>query len=425
MKTSGRDKTDSGRKRMNSGVLESAWEAAQRWFPNRQIYHRSDGQVRYFEVTTEIQLGAILAATILTGWLCFATVSVAFHGQQIAQRTAEVTRVNQDARRMVAEARAAEAAATAFLESRLEEFDRTAYEFQMRHNTLSRLISIAEQIGGEEFTESPTLDDGRILMAAVPADPTPRNARDLFQPVVHDLDSPEGRVGALVDQQDAVLTEAENAAEARLENLRAVLRLTGLRLDDVLEEGREAETGGPFLDIANGGAFGEGFDAADPFSARIMRIASRMIEAQEVELAALSLPLGEPLLIPYRETSNFGFRIDPFLGRSAFHSGKDFAAYRNAPIVATGPGVVTYAGWRSGYGRTVEIDHGYGFKTRYAHLNSIEVRRGDTVEVGQQIGAMGSTGRSTATHLHYEIMFRREQHDPESFLRAGRYVQQG
>tara|TARA_R110002096_G_scaffold232213_2_gene422049 strand:- start:539 stop:1813 length:1275 start_codon:yes stop_codon:yes gene_type:complete len=421
----GREDKDGGRKRMISGVLQSAWGAAQRWFPNRQIYHRSDGQVRYFEITTELQLGAILSATILTGWLCFATVSVAFHGQQIAARTAEMNRINEDSRRMVAEARAAEAAATAFVDDRIEEFDRTATEFQARHETLRRLINLAEQIGGPELTQSPTLDDGQILMAAVPADPTPRFARDPIEAISYDLNTPEGRVASLVDQQDAVLSETEDAAEARLENLRAVLRLTGLRPDDVLEEGRSGETGGPFLGISTSGAFGTSFDPDDPFSARIARIASRMIEAQEVEMAAMSLPLGEPLQVTYRETSDFGFRVDPFTGRPAFHSGQDFVAYRRAPIVATGPGRVVYAGWRSGYGRTVEIDHGYGFVTRYAHLNSIEVRRGDEVTQGQQIATMGSTGRSTATHLHYEIMFRREHHDPDRFLRAGRYVQQG
>jgi len=410
---------------MISGVFQSAWGAAQRWFPNRQIYHRSDGQVRYFEITTELQLGAILSAAILTGWLCFATVSVAFHGQQIAARTAEMNRISQDSRRMIAEARAAEAAANAANEFRMQEFDRTATEFQARHDMLRRLVALAEQIGGEDLTSSPSLDDGQILMAAVPADPTPRNARDMLQTVAYDMETPEGRVAALVDQQDQVLAQTEDAAEARLENLRAVLRLTGLRPDDVLEEGRSGETGGPFLGIAEGNAFGTEFDANDPFSARIARIAARMVEAQEVEMAALSLPLGEPLQVPYRETSDFGFRIDPFTGRPAFHSGQDFVAYRRAPIVATGPGRVIYAGWRSGYGRTVEIDHGYGFVTRYAHLNSIEVRRGDEVTAGQQIATMGSTGRSTATHLHYEIMFRREHHDPDRFLRAGRYVQQG
>ncbi|HCY55221.1 MAG TPA: M23 family peptidase, partial [Oceanicaulis sp.] len=113
----------------------------------------------------------------------------------------------------------------------------------------------------------------------------------------------------------------------------------------------------------------------------------------------------------------------PFTRRPAFHTGRDFAGARGTPITAGAAGSVVYAGWRSGYGRTVEIDHGYGFRTRYAHLHTIDVRRGDVVEAGQRLGGMGTTGRSTATHLHYEVWFRGNHLDPERFLRAGHYVQ--
>ncbi len=115
-------------------------------------------------------------------------------------------------------------------------------------------------------------------------------------------------------------------------------------------------------------------------------------------------------------------RIDPFTGRPTFHSGLDMAAFERAPVVATSPGTVVYAGTRSGYGYTVEIDHGHGFKTRYAHLRDIQVERGAQVAIGQRIGSMGSTGRSTATHLHYEVWFRGRAVDPVNFLRAGRHV---
>ena len=408
---------------MISRVFQSGWEIAQRWFPDRQIYHRSDGQVRYFEVKTEYQLGALIAATVLTGWLCFATVSVAFQGYRIATRMAEVETIRVEANRMVNEARASELAATNFLDAQMREFDRTAVEFQARHETLRQLIELAEQMEGSSLATSPALDDGRILMAPTPTDPTQRQARDTFQLASYDADDPEQRIEALIAQQDSVLSEAEDASEARLENLRAVLRLTGLRLDDVLEEGRGSEPGGPFLAMAEAGPFASAADPNDVFSSRIARIASRMVEAEELETAVLSLPLGQPVGVAYRQTSAFGYRIDPFSGRPAFHSGLDFVAYPRAPIIATGPGRVVYAGWRSGYGRTVEIDHGYGFVTRYGHMTSIDVRRGDVVERGQRVGAMGSTGRSTATHLHYEIIFRNDQYDPVRFLRAGQYVQ--
>ena len=99
-------------------------------------------------------------------------------------------------------------------------------------------------------------------------------------------------------------------------------------------------------------------------------------------------------------------------------------AYHRAPIVAAGPGVVTYAGSRSGYGRLVEIDHGYGFRTRYGHLNSVEVEVGDEIQMGDLVGRMGTTGRSTGPHLHYEVWFRGKTYNPVNFLRAGQHVHQ-
>ncbi len=410
---------------MISGVFQKAWDIAEQWFPNRQIYHRSEGQVRYFELTTTMQVGALASVVALTGWLCFTTISVAFHGYQLSQQTAAMDRVRYESSRLVSEAMANEAATQAMFESQVEEFRSTANEFQSRHETLSQLIRLVEDIDGDEYDPSPALTGGRLLMAAAPADPTPRRARDELSLSVSNPDAPEDRVSSLIEQQDVVLAEAEDAAEARLENLRAVLRLTGLRLDDVLAQNTEnEESGGPFLSIASS-AFTTELDMNDAFSARVARIATRMIEAREIEAAVMSLPLGVPIQGEFRETSDYGPRMDPFTGRPAFHSGQDFvsAEYRT-PIYAGGPGRVIYAGWRSGYGRAVEIDHGYGFMTRYGHLSSIDVRRGDTVRIGQQIGRMGSTGRSTSTHLHYEVWNNRQTLDPERFLRAGQYVQQ-
>ena len=98
------------------------------------------------------------------------------------------------------------------------------------------------------------------------------------------------------------------------------------------------------------------------------------------------------------------------------------AAFERAPVVATSPGVISFAGVKSGYGNVVEIDHGHGFKTRYGHMRDIQVSRGERVAIGQRIGSMGSTGRSTGTHLHYEVWFRGRAVDPINFLRAGRHV---
>jgi len=132
-------------------------------------------------------------------------------------------------------------------------------------------------------------------------------------------------------------------------------------------------------------------------------------------------------LVPYRKpvigevefTSGFGIRNDPFLGRPAMHTGLDFRAGSGDPVRATANGKVVSSGWTGGYGRMVEIDHGNGLSTRYGHLSEIGVKVGDQIRIGQVIGAVGSTGRSTGPHLHYETRIDGEAVDPQKFLRAG------
>jgi len=106
-------------------------------------------------------------------------------------------------------------------------------------------------------------------------------------------------------------------------------------------------------------------------------------------------------------TSSFGVRIDPFLGRPAMHTGIDFHGTQGDSIRATASGTVTLAGWNGGYGRLVEVDHANGLATRYGHLSEIDVHDRQTIKIGQIVGRLGSTGRSTGPHLHYETRHRR------------------
>jgi len=120
-----------------------------------------------------------------------------------------------------------------------------------------------------------------------------------------------------------------------------------------------------------------------------------------------------------RLTGSFGMRLDPFLHLPAMHTGLDFRGEIGDPVRATASGTVTHAGWSGGYGRMVEIDHGNGFATRYGHLSGIDVEVGQPVRLGQTVGRVGSTGRSTGPHLHYETRVEGEAVDPLRFLRAG------
>jgi murein DD-endopeptidase MepM/ murein hydrolase activator NlpD len=163
-------------------------------------------------------------------------------------------------------------------------------------------------------------------------------------------------------------------------------------------------------------------DVDEGFAARIQHAARDLTAVRSLDEEARKLPLAEPVADPVR-SSPFGARIDPFTRQGAFHPGQDFSGAANTAIRATAPGVVSFTGQRTGYGNVVEIDHGGGFKTRYAHLQSIGVSMGQRVALGERIGGMGGTGRSTGVHLHYEVWENGRVQDPARFLRAGDYVQ--
>jgi murein DD-endopeptidase MepM/ murein hydrolase activator NlpD len=396
-----------------------------RAFPERQIYHRADGQVKYFTLSTTTQIAAATISALALGWTVYASASVILNGHMLSARSEESSLTTRRYEGWLAEARAKEAYALAMLQSRNAEFEKQAAEFERRHEVLKDLLMQATgtEVPGVGVRISDGADGDRVMVAAVPEDATPRISRVALrqtdsEPIGQD------RVSALIAEQDQILTATEEAAQTRTESLRAIIRMTGVTVNEVVDEGSVAR-GGPFVPLTESASFREAFQMEDAFPRRVARVAARVAEAQTLQSAINSVPLAVPVTDDRAYfTSGFGFRTDPIHGRRARHTGLDMAAYHMAPIRATAPGKVSFAGWRSDYGQVVEIEHGHGFKTRYAHLAKMYVKRGDQIGIGEKIGGMGSTGRSTGTHLHYEVMFRNNRIDPARFLKAGKYVQQ-
>lgn len=134
-----------------------------------------------------------------------------------------------------------------------------------------------------------------------------------------------------------------------------------------------------------------------------------------------AVPAGAPL-DHYQVSSPFGVRRDPFHGRLAMHAGIDLTVVSGGEVKARAPGKVTAAGWGGVYGNMVEIDHGFGLRTRYGHLSRVTVRPGDVIKINTTVGHVGSSGRSTAPHLHYEVTFNGKHLDPKTFLEAKQHV---
>jgi len=178
-----------------------------------------------------------------------------------------------------------------------------------------------------------------------------------------------------------------------------------------------------------GGAFVPAPLGADELQHEIDRL-SREVDARSDELAVLESRFLEkrvkerllPTTLPVKEAflgSPFGHRSDPILGQRAMHEGIDFNAESGTPVVAAADGVVITAGWQSDFGNMIEVDHGDGLTTRYAHLSRMNIKTGSLVKRGERIGAVGSTGRSTGSHLHFEVRMLGVAQNPASFLKQG------
>ncbi len=403
-------------------LAQRASAFVERVFPERQIYHRTEGHVRYFTLSTRTQVLMATASALAISWVSYSTLSVLVRGHLLSHQSAETARIKAKYERWLAEARAREASALALLQTRTTDFEAAASVFESRHETMKDLLEHVTQRDTPGRSVSVREDGGdSLLMMAAVQDPTPRQSRITQASTIANQDfAGAERLAEMMTEQEDMLDQVEQSAQARVENLRAVLNFTGIDADAVLDEGQRGQ-GGPFIGLESDRAPGR----TDPFNSRFRDVVARVGEAERLERAIDSAPIGVPVGDAYRVTSGFGPRIDPIRNRPAFHGGLDFGAYRLAPIVAAAPGRVSFVGWRGGYGRVVEIDHGHGFKTRYGHLHRQYVRRGDEVSVGDRIGGMGSSGRSTGDHLHYEVWFKGKNYDPARFLKAGSYVQQG
>jgi murein DD-endopeptidase MepM/ murein hydrolase activator NlpD len=213
-------------------------------------------------------------------------------------------------------------------------------------------------------------------------------------------------------RQMAALSSVEDSMESRVRRMRGVFTDLGLDMAQLEAATPRAGVGGPFIPVKIPADAG-------PFERQLYRINVTRAAVERLNRTLALVPYRKPVIGEVEFTSGFGVRSDPFLGRPAMHTGLDFRAAMGDPVRATANGKVVSSGWSGGYGRMVEIDHGNGLSTRYGHLSEINVKVGDVIRIGQVIGAVGSTGRSTGPHLHYETRIDGDAVDPQKFLRAG------
>jgi murein DD-endopeptidase MepM/ murein hydrolase activator NlpD len=402
--------------RLNAAYARLTQSLSRALPPHQFTWHRSHGLPGQGDLTimigTRHQVMAIGSAVLVAGWLGIATSSMVAGNAQadvaLAEKQAELAKMQNSLKAMRMETAAlkgdvaarAEAleARQAFLAALLTDKRDMAKLAQL----LPRKVSGNQLIAVEELVGPPKAKRGKGKIGK----------QNFEKPVVNTaLIQPFEQ---LENQQLAFVDKAAGAAEAKLRDTQALIRRLGLdparfvRSSD-WDGGSRTGMGGPFIPVS--------VDAEPRF--KDLFISWKKLTTLQAAVAAI------PAYMPvkdYRYTSSYGYRYDPFNGGTAMHAGVDMAGAHGEPIYASADGVVQQAGRSGGYGNLVELRHGKGIDTRYGHLSAIAVKPGERVRQGQLIGRMGSTGRSTGTHLHFEVRVDGRAVNPRPFLDASAYV---
>lgn len=361
-------------------------------FPDREFIMRSQGQVRFIKISTNIQVvSAIAAVTLLTIWL--ATMLVMSITSYEAERDRQAL-MDREAKVVTAESRVSEYR---------DGIDSVADDLARRQQFIESMVEAhigplpADVAKGETVSNSTAETDRTVqkVSAAIP------EAADLARIEAKQIGFAE-RLTRYADRR------AEDAAKA--------IRKLGLNPNAMIASASgKAAKGGPFMRLATG------HDGS--LDSRFQRLGMSLARMDALERSLAGIPQVQPANMELI-SSGFGYRSDPFNGSAAFHAGLDFKGPVGTPIYAAATGKIKFAGRRAGYGISIDVDHGNGLLTRYAHMSRLNASLGQKVEAGSVIGAIGSTGRSTGPHLHFEVRINDRPVNPRPFLEKSRDVQQ-
>ena len=376
---------------MKSAAVGRVTTRLRTWFPDREFFMRSEGQVRFIKVSSRTQLiaaGAV-AALLLVWALTIAAMALSSYFS------------NRD--RLALLEREAKVATS---ESRLNAYGQDIGKVA---DDLKRRQSFIESVVDAHLGELPKA-------AAKPGETVSDSSSEAAQtvkkvslalPQAADLAQVEARQLSLIEALSRVADRRSATAQAKLASLGLNPQAALASLND------KTAQGGPLLVLAT--------SADGSIDPRFQRFGLSLARMDALERSVSRLPQVLPASLEYI-SSGFGFRIDPFTGAGAFHPGLDFRGPVGAPIFSAARGTISFVGQRSGYGNCIEIDHGNGLVTRYAHMSGFRTALGKAVQPGEVIGLIGSTGRSTGPHLHFEVRINDRPVNPRPFLEAVPHV---
>ncbi len=435
--------------------LRQSWNRfLERRVPEKRLFLRTDSETRFVRLSSGSQILAVMGGALVVGWAIVATAIIlmdtigsgnfrdqAKRDQQIYEERLNALAEERDARAEEAIA-AQERFNTALEQVSLMQSQLLASEdrrkelergIEVVQNTLRRTIAERETAQERYDTLNATLAEGETgtangsedgafsetlayLTDALEVTAAQRdNAANEALAAADRLAALDNEMQILEERTDEIFRQLEDAMTISVQPLDRMFRNAGLNTNSLLDAVRRGYSGrGGALSPISYSTRGNADPSAD--EDRANQIITQLDRLNIYRIAASRAPFALPVKGNFRYTSGFG----PRWGR--MHRGTDFAAAHGSPIYSTADGVVTKAGWGSGYGRVIYIQHEFGIETRYAHLSRIRVNVGERVSRGQRIGDMGSSGRSTGTHLHYEVRVNGRAVNPMIYIRAANDV---
>nr|WP_174822645.1 M23 family metallopeptidase [Ruegeria lacuscaerulensis] len=427
----------------------------ERHFPERRLFLKSDNDTRFIRLSSETQVAAVAGVAVIVGWTAVATAILlmdsigsgnfreqAKRDQATYQERLNILSAERDARAQ--EALAAQNRFNAALEqisamqSELLASENRRRELEtgieVIQTTLRATMKQREDARTELATIQQDAGEGDMYMAAVThpeqmnfmTEALARTAEERDQIAANAKDALDQRdeleleIQLMQERSDEIFRQLEEAMVISVEPLDKMFRQAGMPTDRIIEEIRRGYSGmgGPLTPLS----FSTRGEELTPDEIRANTLLQQMDQLNLYRLAAEKAPFANPVSSVVRFTSGYGTRRDPKTGGRRMHNGVDFAGAQGTDIFATADGVVTHAGWQSGFGRLVKIKHAFGIETLYAHNTKIRVKVGQRVSRGDHIADMGSTGRSTGTHLHYEVRVNGKPVNPMTYIKAARNV---
>ncbi|SMP11068.1 M23 family metallopeptidase [Shimia sagamensis] len=423
----------------------------ERFFPERRLFLRSDTDTRFIRLKPSTQLIAFVGSSAIVAWAIIATAillmdsigSGNFREQAKRDQLTYEQRLNDLSSERDTRTEEALAAQSRFnsaltqisdMQSELlaSEIRRKELEtgIEVIQSTLRRTIQEREAARDEVVARDQA--QAETQTALIGSSPLGNDMLDVLSTALNETAAERDEVVAdaqlalraaeemerelllMEEKNDKIFRQLEDAMTVSVEPLTKMFTAAGLDTKNLMDEVRRGYQGqgGPMMPLS----FSTKGVEISAETLRANRLLEQLDQLNVYRIAAETVPFDNPIKSAFRYTSGYGMRW----GR--MHKGTDFAARYGTPIYATADGVVTHAGWLSGYGRLVKIKHDHGIETRYAHQAKIRVKVGQRVSRGDHIGDMGNSGRSTGTHLHYEVRVNGRAVNPMTFIKAGRDV---